>query len=251
MPSATATTQRQEGQAMDWAGTTQMTYAELQAGATPGGEVRVEGGGVVRGADLSNWKVSWLLFVDATTALNEVLPRPLKRGRAGHEIPQFVDCDFSGLTCPAFDPGIARFVRCRFENVDVKLNLGTASAHFEDCVFSGRWAGNFDARPDVRDPARQAVIRGNDFTGCREIGLQGGVDRTANTFESSRHLVLWRGNPNWARIREIAEADTFLRNVVTSIEGHGPFGFGQDWAVLNCELVEDDLWARLRRVSQG
>ncbi|MQA36434.1 hypothetical protein, partial [Modestobacter roseus] len=177
---------------MDRDETTRVTYAALQAGARPGGDVTVEGGGIVRGADLSNWTVEWLAFDDAMSALDDVLPRRLKRGRAGREIPQFVDCDFSGLTCRAFDPGIGRFVRCRFEDVDVRLNVGTTSAHFEDCAFSGRWEGNLDARRNARDPARRTVIRGNDFTGCQGVGLQGGVDRTANTFDPSLHLPLWR-----------------------------------------------------------
>ncbi|MGY1750232.1 hypothetical protein [Modestobacter sp. SYSU DS0511] len=232
-------------------GTTRVDHADLRAGATPHGAIRVEGGGVVRGADLSSWTTSWLRFDDATPARNAALPRPLKRGRVGEEIPQFVDCDFTGLTCPAFDPGMTRFLRCRFEDVDVTLTLGTASAHFEDCTFSGRWEGCFDARPDTRDPARHAVVRGNDFTGCRGFGLQGGVDRTANTFDPSGHLVLWRGDPNWARIRVIAEADPLVRNVVTSIEGDGPFDLAQDWAVLDGEFVEDGLWARLRHVCRA
>lgn len=227
---------------------TRMTYAELQLGRKPRGEVTVEGGGVIHGADLSNWQVSWLLFVEAPSLLREVLPRPLKPGRVGRDIPLFVECDFSGLTCPAFDPGIARFVRCRFENVNVKLNLGTAHAHFEDCNFSGRWEGNFDARPGTRDPAKRVVIRGNDFTGCREFSLQGGVDRTANIFDPSLHLVLWQGDPNWEHIRGIAEQDGFLRNVVSSIEGHGPIGLGQDWEVLNREMVAEDVWTRLCQV---
>jgi hypothetical protein len=227
---------------------TRMTYADLQLGTKPRGEVSVEGGGVIRGADLSNWQVSWLVFAEAASLLREVLPRPLKPGRVGRDIPLFVECDFSGLTCFAFDPGIARFVRCRFENVNVKLNLGTAHAHFEDCNFSGRWEGNFDARPDARDPAKHVVIRGNDFTGCREFSLQGGVDRTANTFDPSVQLVLWRGDPNWEHIRGIAEQDGFLRNVVSSIEGHGPFNLEQDWQVLNREMVAGDVWTRLRQV---
>ena len=227
---------------------TRMAYSELQSGAKPRGEVSVEGGGLVRGADLSNWQASWLVFAEAASLLREVLPRPLKPGRVGHDIPLFVECDFSGLTCPAFDPGIARFVRCRFENVNVKLNLGTAHAHFEDCIFSGRWEGNFDARPDSRDPARRVVIRGNDFTGCREFRLQGGVDRRANTFDPSLHLVLWRGDPKWEYIRGIAEQDSYLGNVVSSIEGRGPLDLGQDWEVLDRDLVTDDVWTRLRQV---
>ena len=233
---------------MGWDGTT-IRYADLQAGARPRGEVTVDGGGVVSGADLSNWRVSGLFLLDATSGWNEVIPRPAKRGRVGRELPLFVDCDLSGLTCPAFDPGIARFVRCRFENVDIELNAGTAHAHFEDCVFSGRWEGNFDARPDTRDPAKRVVIRGNDFTGCREIRLQGGVDRLANTFDPALHLVLWRGDPNWHRIRDIAEEDDLLRAVVSSIEGQGPLDLGQDWELLNRDSVADDLWLRLRQLS--
>jgi hypothetical protein len=235
---------------MGWDETTVITYADLQAGARPGGEVRVEGGGLVRGADLSNWKVSWLFFAEATTLLSSLLPRPLKPGRVGRGIPLFVECDFSGLTCPAFDPVIARFVRCRFESVNIELNVGTAHAHFEDCTFSGQWDGNSDARPHSLDPAERVTVRGNDFTGCRGIGLQGGVDRTANSFDLSLHLVLWRGDPNWGQIREIADEDGHLRNVVSSFEGHGLFGFGQDWVVLNREHVAGDLWTRLRQLCR-
>lgn len=222
--------------------------ADLQSRTRPFGAVDVEGGSVVRGADLSGWRVSWLRFVERAGLLRDVLPRPLKPGRVGRDIALFVECDFSGMACPAFDPGIARFVRCSFEDVDVTLNLGTAHAPFEDCVFSGRWVGNFDARPDGRDPARRVVVRGNDFTGCREFGLQGGVDRSANSFDPSRHLVLWRGEPGWEQVREIAETDGLLRVVVSSIEGRGPIGLGQDWWLLDRELVADDVWARLRQV---
>jgi hypothetical protein len=228
-----------------------VTHAELLSGSRPRGEVVVEGGGVVRGADLRNWKVAWLRFDEEPSLLREVLPRPLKPGRVGRDIPLFVDCDFSGLTCPAFDPGITRFVRCRFEDVDVRLDLGTAHAHFTDCKFSGRWDGNFDARPDSRDPARRVVVRGNDFTGCRELAVQGGVDRTANTFDATIHLVLWRGHVNWSRIRAIAEDDIYLRDVVRSIEGRGPFGLEQDWYVLNRDLVADDLWTRLGAAARS
>jgi hypothetical protein len=236
---------------MDRDKTTSMTYADLQKGARPSGEIRVEGGGVVRGVDLSNWNAARLLFAEAPSLLREVLPRPLKPGRVGRDIPLFIECDFSGLTCPAFDPGIARFLRCRFENVSLKLNLGAVRAHFEDCVFSGRWEGNFDARPDLRDPAKRVLVRGNDFTGCREMGLQGGIDRTANRLDPSLHLILWRGDPNWKRIRELAEEDTYLRSVASSVEGRGPLDLGQDWTLLHRELITDELWARLRQAGRS
>lgn len=225
---------------------TAITYVDLQSGVRPAGEVEVIGGGIVRDADLSNWRTSWLSFGDATGQLNEMLPRPLKRGSVGREIPLLVDCDLTGLQCRSFDPGITRFLRCKFDAAAVKANVGIIHAHFEDCTFSGRWEVNFDARPATRDPAKQVVVQGNDFTGCTEFSMQGGIPRVKNTLDPSLHVVVWRGSGRWAEIRGIAQEDPYLRNMVTSIEGRGPFGLAQDWGIIERGWVADDLWLRLR-----
>jgi hypothetical protein len=227
----------------------EITYADLSHGRRPRGDVLVVGGGVVRGADLSGWEASWLSFTDATGLLSEMLPRPLKPGRVGREIPLFVDCDFSGLRCRAFEPGIARFVRCTFVDVDVKANVGATAAHFEGCRFSGVWEGNFDARPANHDPARRVRVSGNDFTGCGAFSMQGGVGRDDNTFDTALHVVLERGGPGWASVQRMAEEDLHLRHVVTSLQGQGPFHLGQDWAVVDQGDWPDDLWQRLRSVT--
>lgn len=228
--------------------TTEITYLDLQSGAKPAGEVEVIGGGTVRAADLSNWRTAWLRFGDATSQLNEMLPRPLKRGSVGREIPLFVDCDLTGLQCWSFDPGITRFLRCRFDAVTVKANIGVVHAHFEECTFSGRWEASFDARPATRDPSKQVIVRGNDFAGCTEFSMQGGIPRGQNTLDPSVHVVVWRGGARWADIRDIAQEDAYLRNMVTSVEGRGPFYLAQDWAIIERGWVADDLWLRLRDV---
>ena len=229
----------------------EITYEDVRPGALPGGVVHLQGGGVFRSLDLTGWMAKGVFFSDGTGLLSEVLPRPLKPGRVGVAIPMFVDCDFSGFRCPSFDPGIARFRRCRFEDVEVKATLGLTHAHFEDCVFSGTCEGNFDARPAPRDPASSVRIVGNDFTGCRGFSMQGGVGRSDNTFDPSLHLVIEKGGPGWPVIREMAEADVYLKNLVTSLEGGGPFDLGQDWAVVDQGDWPDDLWQRLRSAVAG
>ncbi|GAB4082111.1 hypothetical protein GCU67_19545 [Modestobacter muralis] len=227
----------------------EITYDELRAGARPSGDVDVRGGGVVQGVDLSGWTTPWLRFADATGLLDEVLPRPLKPSRVGKQIPVFVDCDFSGLTCARFDPGIARFVRCSFEDTQVAANLGKFSAHFEDCRFSGTWEANFDTEPARRDPARRVSIRGNDFTGCSGFAVQGGVPRQANTFDPDLHVVLWRGGPGWDLAVRLARQDVSLGNHVTSMQGLGPFYLRQDWVVLDQESVDGESWRQLHEAS--
>ena len=229
----------------------EITYDELRAGVRPSGGTDVRGGGVVQGVDLSGWTTSWLRFSDSTGLLDEVLPRRFKPSRVGKQVPVFVDCDFSGLTCPAFDPGIARFVRCRFEDTRVVANLGALSAHFEDCRFSGTWEANFDADPAARDPARRVSIRGNDFTGCSGFAVQGGVPRQANTFDPDLHVVLWRGGPGWDLAERLAPQDVSLGNYVTSVQGLGPFHLRQDWVVLQEESVDEESWHQLRDATRS
>ncbi len=189
--------------------------------------------------------------MDGAGLLSDILPRPLKPARPERHIPVFVDCEFSGLTCRRFNPGIARFVRCRFADVDVKLNVGTTNAHFRDCVFSGRWEGNFDARPAGHDPARRVVIEGNSFVGCTEFSIQGGVDRRANEFDTDLHLVIERDGPGWDRVRALAATDRHLSQMVSSIQGRGPFHLGQDWAVLHQGDWSDHFWAELRAATRA
>ena len=114
-----------------------MDYDRLRSGFRPSGRLVLEGAAVLRSLDCSGWRLSKLVMSDATGLADELLPRPFEPARVGRHIPAFVDCDFSGLECRRFDPGIAGFVRCRFADVDVKASLGATRAHFRDCVFSG------------------------------------------------------------------------------------------------------------------
>ncbi|MFP5369992.1 MAG: hypothetical protein ACLGI3_04500 [Actinomycetes bacterium] len=224
-------------------------YEQLRSGIRPSGRLLLEGAAVVRSLDLSGWRVRELVMSDATGLADEMLPRPVKPARVGRRIPAFVDCDFSGLRCRRFDPGIVRFVRCRFADVDVEASLGATRAHFRDCVFSGRWEGNFDARPAGRDPARRVAVEGNSFVGCTGFGIQGGIDRWANAFDPELHVVLQRNGPGWDEVRRLAATDRHLGHVVTSLEGRGPFDIGQDWTVLSRLDEPEDLWSQLRRAT--
>lgn len=222
----------------------QITYKDLRSGVRPSGDVSVVGDGFVVGADLRNWRSRWLAFGDAVGMLDDWLPRPLRRSRVGRGVPEFIDCDFSGLRCRRFHPGIVRFTRCIFRDVNVKLNMGVSSAHFRECTFSGKWEGNFDARPLSRDPARRVTISGNDFRGCRGFSLQGGVGRSDNLFDPALHLVLWRGTPAWDQVKEVALQDAYLGMLTSSMEGHGPLDLAQDWVIVQRDDLGEGVWRK-------
>ncbi len=225
--------------------TTTQDIRDLDAGVLPQGDVRIEGSGVVRSRSLTGWKTDALFFSDRLSLLNDVLPRPVRFGRPGREIPLFVDCDFSGMRCLSFNPGVARFVRCRFEDVLVGTP-GSINAHFQECFFSGEWDGFFDARPLTRDPAPHVAVVRNDFRGCTGMGFQGGVGMSDNVFDAERHALIQRGGRGWQAVVRLAASDAYLTNLVTSLEGRGPFALGQDWALVEQRGWSAEFWRDLR-----
>ncbi len=226
-----------------------VSYESLRDGLRPSGRVVVEGAGVLRSLDFTGWNTDELILSDRTGLWSEILPRPLKPARAGRDIPLFMNCDFSGMSCSAFNPGIARFVGCRFIDVRIEVALGTMRAHFEECRFTGTWEGNFDARPATRDPAPRVSVRGNSFVGCTGFGLQGGIARSDNTFDPLRHVIIERGGRGWEGVCTLARHDVDLAALVSSLEGRGPFNTGQDWLLVEKGHWSDDLWARLREAT--
>ena len=163
------------------------------------------------------------------------------------------DCDLSGLRCRWFDPGLVRFRRCRFLDVRVQVVLG--AAHFEDCVFSGEWDGTFTARPLDRDPARRVVVAGNDMRALGGMGFAGGVAVGANDLDPERHLVLRVGGPGWDEAvrlaREGGAVGDRLAVLVGSLQGQGPLGLEQDWAVLHRADLPSGVWSRLSGAAGG
>ena len=227
----------------------QISCADLTSGARPAGDTQVLGGGVIRGVDFSHWRPHWLSFRHAEKVVDGLLPRPFKRARVGREIPQFIDCTFDRFRCGKFDPGLTRFEGCTFTDVDVRMLMGVCSAHFENCTFSGRWVGNFDARPLPDDPAQQVAISGNSFENCEGFFFQGGVRRGANTLDPALHLSIWRGMPAWPEVKTLARRDAHLQVLMSSIEGRGPLDLAQNWAVVGRRKLGEELWQTLVEIS--
>lgn len=188
----------------------------------------VRGGGILVGADLANIAAedTHLLLGDSIGALvRRLLPSTLVT-KVGRDIPVFEECDFSGLR-GWFEPGIARFHRCRFLDVNVRGQL--MQAHFIDCQFSGTWDANFTTKAAREDPASRAVISGNDFRALRGMDFFG-VPESANELDTSGdHLVL----------RKKHLADPAVRDVLA--------GLGSGWRHIDRLEKGGDSWILLER----
>lgn len=186
----------------------------------------VRGGGILVGANLANIAAegTHVLLDDSLGALvRRLLPAKLVT-KVGRDIPVFEECDFTGLR-GWFEPGIARFNRCRFLDVNVRGQL--MQAHFLDCVFSGTWEANFTAEAAEEDPASRVAISGNDFRALRGMDFYG-VPEGANELDASGdHLVLRKGHLRDPVVRDVlAGMESGWRHIERLEEG------GDDWVLL-------------------
>jgi hypothetical protein len=151
----------------------------------------IRGGGVLERASLTNIAASDIQIVPTespASTIRAALPAKWFT-RVGRDIPVFRDCDFSGVH-GWFEPGIARFYRCRFSDAQVRGQL--MQAHFVECIFSGTWDANFTTEAAPQDPASRAVVSGNDFRALRGMDFFG-VPRGVNLLDTGGiHLVLTR-----------------------------------------------------------
>lgn len=228
-----------------------MTDLEVSVGELPAAirglrstdSLTVRGGGILIGADLANLAVEdlHLLLGDSVSSLARRMLPSTWVTKVGRDIPVFEECDFSGLR-GWFEPGMARFRRCRFLGVNVRGQL--MQAHFIDCHFSGTWEANFTTEARREDPAPRVVISGNDFRAIRGMDFFG-VPESANALDTSGdHLVLRRGHL----------ADPAVRTVLTGLES----GWrhidrlekgGEDWILLERKVaMSNSEWQAVRAV---
>ncbi len=216
----------------------------LAAGGLPRTQdLTITGEGVIRDLDLTGLTVDHVRFRDGLPGTNMLLPRALRRARR-HAL-TFVDCDFSGMQTRWLAPQSCRFVRCRFEELDVRGGL--INAHFVSCTFSGLFELNPSARPDGADPHRAVEVAGNDMARATGFSFYDGVPREANRFDLGRsQLILDRRRPYWDELRAwAAERDAELLRDITSLEGRGPFGYNQPWQILHRQFQQQQTWAHL------
>ena len=203
----------------------------------------VRGGGILVGADLANIAAeeTHLLLDDSLGALvRRLLPAELVT-RVGRDIPVFEECDFSGLR-GWLEPGIARFHRCRFMDVNVRGQL--MRAHFTDCQFSGTWEASFTTEAAPEDPAAYVEISGNDFRALRGMDFFG-VPESANELDTSGdHLVLRREHLARPAIRAVLTlSESGWRHIERLEKG------GDAWVVLEREVaLSTSEWLALRTV---
>lgn len=228
-----------------------MTHLEVSLGELPEvikslrstDSLVIRGGGILVGANLANIAVegTHLLLDDSLGAfVRTLLPAKLVT-KVGRDVPVFEECDFTGLR-GWFEPGIARFHRCRFLDVNVGGQL--MQAHFVDCQFSGSWEANFTAQAAREDPALRVVISGNDFRALRGMDFFG-VPEGANELDvSGDHLVLRKAQLTDPVVRDlVAGMESGWRHIERLEKG------GDDWVLLEKRAaLPSSEWQALRTV---
>lgn len=232
--------------------TTTIDLSEFACEAPLTGDVIVVGGGVVKGVSFAGAKWRSLQIGD-TLPLSTLALHALRLLRTKRHIAVFEDCDFSGVRTTGFDPGISRFIRCKFSDVRIKPQFVLTHAHFIDCTFSGEWEGNFSAESTVDDPARKVSIIGNDFRGCSGMDFHDGVPLEENQFDiGGRHVVVRRDGPGWGAVVERSRSDQELRIEVGSLISEQHSKNQQNWVLFHRSITSPDLWQFLvREVLEG
>lgn len=136
------------------------------------------------------------------------------------------DCDFTGSRFGAIAPGIARFERCRFEDVRIK-GMFCQNVEFIDCIFSGVMekivicasSEEFSPKGVRLGIKRYNEIRGNDFSRCRlvDFDFRFGVDVSTQKLPEGPEYIVLRDVPRMLpRLREVVHAwnDEKLREKV-------------------------------------
>lgn len=208
-----------------------------------GKRLQVVGGGVVAGRDFTGLRWAAIELQDSMPGWARLLPVGARRPMADRWVITFEDCNFSGLRCMGFDPGPARFIRCRFDDVRVGFSPDAlVHAHFVDCVFSGELHGNLSAQRNYRDPRGRAVISGNDFRRLAGASYMDGVDLETNRWDhGGEHLVVRRGGPGWPSVTARREEHEQLRWLVDNTKP----GTRQSFGVFERQYTDLDLWAFL------
>jgi hypothetical protein len=227
----------------------ELRAAELAGVDLPraGRHLRILGGGLVRGADLSGLRWTSIEIIDEVPEVAGFLPGVLFRRHVVHSVATFEDCDFSGLRCTGFAPGIARFVRCHFDDVRVRCYPVHLRAHFVDCTFSGEFEGNFSGERNQWDPERRPVVRGNDFRrlqGANFFDIPGDLDNHFD--EGGEQLVVRRGGRGWSTITARADREE-IRWLINGTKGWR----AQHWQMYERKNTNPQLWGFLRHHVTG
>jgi hypothetical protein len=132
---------------------------------------------------------------------------------AGHDLSEYLDCQFDASHIRFGPGGNARFVHCSFRDVDLQEWM-CSTVELVDCTFSGvlRSAIFHGAVP----PDRQKVVgrvrnefSGNDFSACRlvDVGFRSGIDLDAQVLpRGPEYLYLRRAEQAVAATRKRVEA---------------------------------------------
>jgi len=114
---------------------------------------------------------------------------------SGRETSEFIDCTFDGARMNMGPGGFARFVRCSFQNTDIR-NWICFAVEMIDCRFSGRLCRaifNGSVREDTRTMAGRAhnEFRGNDFSGMDliDVSFRTGIDLTKQILPSGQDYL--------------------------------------------------------------
>jgi len=134
------------------------------------------------------------------------------------------------------------FRECSFEDVDVTVGLGMMNTDLIGCSFSGNWSGNISA---VRG-RRRLRVEGNDFSRISGVEFYGGVDWRANRFDvGGSQLILQKGAVVHPTVRRLASELPYFGLQVQSLTTGQPFGYSQDWLLLERGGFSVNQWDAL------
>ena len=110
---------------------------------------------------------------------------------------------------------------------------------------------HFHREPPAGDVDRGAQITGNDFTGVTGIAFYGGVPWQSNRFDiGGRPVLIRREAPGWEAVKAAAQNDRQVTITLSSLEGHGPMGYAQDWQLEDRAFCSPETWQILRALRE-
>lgn len=185
---------------------------------------------------------------------------------SGREPTRYLECNFDKSHFKKVNPGLARFERCSFLDIDLNGFVGHA-AEFVDCVFSGKIRrSTFHGRVFAYEDATTRVVnefRGNDFSAVEfhDVGFVRGIDLSRQRLPiGDNYVYLPNAAPALATLRQkyLQAPASPLREAVFKIlpfaeqeihDGQTQLFLCKDSEVLLDRAIVDEIWDELRYIN--
>jgi len=102
---------------------------------------------------------------------------------SGRELSEYIECTFNGIRVYSMFGGFARFIRCSFQDVDIRKWKWGEKTELIDCIFTGRlteciFNGTVPEQDRPWVGRERNEFRGNDVSGCDlvDVAFRTGID---------------------------------------------------------------------------